>query len=126
MADPGFSRRGGAKSPGRAPTYNFAKFSQNCMKLKEFGPRGAHVPHAPLRSATALNFVNSFWTLPEQLLQCYSQSRWFLSYWLFPKKLLAGTSPRGGSCQQLPLTANGHFSVPQELYQLKSWNGREP
>ena len=33
--------------------------------------------------------------------------------------------PPGHSCQQLPLTANGHFSVPQELYQWKSWNGRE-
>ena len=31
-----------------------------------------------------------------------------------------------GSCRRLPLTANGHFCVPQELYQLKSWNGREP
>ena len=24
------------------------------------------------------------------------------------------------------LTANGHFSVPQELYQSNQWNGREP
>ena len=32
--------------------------------------------------------------------------------------------PRGHSCQGLPLTANGHFSVPQELYQSKSWNDR--
>ena len=31
VADPGFP-------PGRASTYDFAKFSQNCMKLKEFGP----------------------------------------------------------------------------------------
>ena len=37
-----------------------------------------------------------------------------------------GTPSRDGSCQWLPLTANGHFCVPQELYQFKSWNGREP
>ena len=43
-----------------------------------------------------------------------------------PEKLLAGTPPTGGSCWQLPLTANGHFCVPHELYQLKSWNGPEP
>ena len=23
-----------------APTYHFAKFTENCMKMKEFGPRG--------------------------------------------------------------------------------------
>ena len=57
-------------------------------------------------------------------LQCYSQSHWFLSYWLFPK-LLARTPPRGHSCRWLPWTANGRFSVPQELYQSKSWNFRE-
>ena len=25
-----------------------------------------------------------------------------------------------------PFTTNGHFSVPQELYQSNSWNGQEP
>ena len=29
------------------------------------------------------------------------------------------TTSGGRSCQWLPLTANGHFSVPQELYQAK-------
>ena len=48
VADPGFPRGGGANSPGVAPTYEFAKFSQNCMKLKEFGPPGgARVPRVP-------------------------------------------------------------------------------
>ena len=33
---------GAPTSRGRAPTYDFAKYSKkNCMKLKEFGPRGA-------------------------------------------------------------------------------------
>ena len=41
------------------------------------------------------------------------------------KKLPARMPPRGCSCQWLPLTANGHFSVPQEMYQWKSWNVRE-
>ena len=52
VADPGFPLGGGANSPGTgAPTYDFCqKFPKNCMKLKEFGPRGA--PLAPLRSAT--------------------------------------------------------------------------
>ena len=28
--------------------------AENCVKMKEFGPRGARVPGAPLRSATVL------------------------------------------------------------------------
>ena len=46
-----------------------------------------------------------------------------LAPWLLaiPKKLQARMPPRGHSCQQLPLKANGHFSLPQELYHLKSW-----
>ena len=35
-------------------------------------------------------------------------------------------APRGCSRQQLPFIANGQFSIPQELYQSKSWNGWEP
>ena len=38
MADPEFPRGGGANPPG-APTYDFAKFPKNYMKLKEFEPR---------------------------------------------------------------------------------------
>ena len=40
VADPGFPRGGGANSRGGVPTYDFAKISKNCMKLKEFGPPG--------------------------------------------------------------------------------------
>ena len=29
----------------------FKIFAENCMKMKEFGPRGVHVPGAPLRSS---------------------------------------------------------------------------
>ena len=55
VADPGFSRGVGAILPWRVPTYDFAKFSQNCMKLKEFGPPGGHAFLAPpLRSANVL------------------------------------------------------------------------
>ena len=43
-------------------------------------------------------------------------------YGLSPYRTTSG----GCSCQRLPLTANGHFSVPQELYQSNQWNGREP
>ena len=44
----------GAPTPWEAQSYDFSKFSQNCMKLKEFGPPvgEARVPRAPLRSAT--------------------------------------------------------------------------
>ena len=35
------------------PTYDFGKISLKCMKLKEFGPRGAH-PSSPLRSAAEM------------------------------------------------------------------------
>ena len=36
-----------------ALTYNFAKFSEKCMELRNFWPIGVHVRHVPLRSATA-------------------------------------------------------------------------
>ena len=32
VVDPGFPRSGGATLRGERPTYNFAKFSQNCVK----------------------------------------------------------------------------------------------
>ena len=36
-ADPGFLVGGGANPPGGgAPTYNFANFAKNCMKLRTF------------------------------------------------------------------------------------------
>ena len=58
-------------------------------------------------------------------LQRYSQSCWLFGYQPFQKnrRLECPPPPQGLSCWQLPLTANGHFSVPQELYQSKSWNG---
>ena len=46
VADLGFPREGGTNSPGGAggaPTYDFAKFPKNCMKLKEFGRGGGRV-----------------------------------------------------------------------------------
>ena len=62
VAGPGFPRGGGANSSGGAATDDFANFPKNCMKLKEFGPRagggGAHVPRAPLRSATECNLFD--------------------------------------------------------------------
>ena len=49
VADPGFPRRGAPTSKMGASTYYLAKFFPdfNCMKMKEFGPRGrARVPDA--------------------------------------------------------------------------------
>ena len=44
MADPG--RGGGVPTPKNAIIFQF--FAENCMKMKEFGPRGgARVPGAP-------------------------------------------------------------------------------
>ena len=51
VADPGFPRGGGANSSGGRQHMILPNFPKNCMKLKEFEPRGG-VPRAPLRSAT--------------------------------------------------------------------------
>ena len=40
VADPGFPRGGGANSPGGRQHTILPNFPKNCMKLKEFGPRG--------------------------------------------------------------------------------------
>ena len=40
VADPGFPRGGGAKSPGGRQHTILPNFPKNCMKLKEFGPGG--------------------------------------------------------------------------------------
>ena len=40
MADPGFPRGGGANSPGGAPTYDFAKFSQKVHEIERIWTPG--------------------------------------------------------------------------------------
>ena len=46
VADPGFPRCGSANSRGGGRQYTILpNFSKNCMKLKEFGPRG-RIPRA--------------------------------------------------------------------------------
>ena len=51
VADPGFPRGGGANSPGGAPTYDFAKFSQKLHEIERiWAPGGACVPRAPLNA----------------------------------------------------------------------------
>ena len=45
MADLGFPRGGGANSPGGAPTYDFAKFSQKLHEIERiWAPRGGARP----------------------------------------------------------------------------------
>ena len=39
--DPGFPVGGGANHPGGPPTYEIAKFSKNCMKLRKLRAIGA-------------------------------------------------------------------------------------
>ena len=46
MADPGFSRGGGAPTPKLGLFCNF--FAENCMKMKEFGPPGGASLTPPL------------------------------------------------------------------------------
>ena len=50
VADPEFPRRGGGNFQGGDANLLFNQiFPENCMKMKEFGPRGgARVPGAPL------------------------------------------------------------------------------
>ena len=49
VADPGFPRGGGANSPGGAPTYDFAKFSQKVHEIERIRtPGGARPSHPPL------------------------------------------------------------------------------
>ena len=40
VADPGFPRGGGANRPGVAPTYNFAKCSQQLYEIQRIWTRG--------------------------------------------------------------------------------------
>ena len=40
VADPGLPRGGGANSPGGAPTYDFAKFSQKLHEIERIWTRG--------------------------------------------------------------------------------------
>ena len=49
VADPGFPRGGGANSPGGAPTYDFAKFSQKLHEIERiWAPGGARPSRPPL------------------------------------------------------------------------------
>ena len=52
-----------------------------------------------------------------EYLQCYSQSRWLLSYWPFSKKLTLETVP--------PLMALGMEQWNNGIVHVKSWNGWE-
>ena len=48
VADPGFPRGGGANPQGGGASLLFGQhFPKNCMKMKEFGPRGGCASLAP-------------------------------------------------------------------------------
>ena len=44
VADPGFPQGGGANSPGGAPTYDFAKFSQKLHEIERIWTPGGARP----------------------------------------------------------------------------------
>ena len=52
MADPGFHRGGGAKSPGKRQDTIFTKILKMFMLWKKSGPLGGASPLCLLRSAT--------------------------------------------------------------------------
>ena len=66
VADPGFARGEGGNPLCEGAKLLFGqKFPQNCMKIKEFGPRGGRIPGAPPRSANALD-INT----PQKCQKC--------------------------------------------------------
>ena len=76
VADAGFPRGGGARPGG--PTNNFAKFSQKLHEIDRiWTPRGAGVPRAPFRSATAGGGHQNMYSwqasamYPTGMLSCY-------------------------------------------------------
>ena len=75
MADPGFPRGGGANSPGGAPTYDFALFSQKLHKIERiWAPRG-RIPCSPLDPPLIKNtLLNPAWTLAWALTWTLAQT----------------------------------------------------
>ena len=69
MADPGFPRGGGANSPGGAPTYDFAKFSQKLHEIERvWTPRGRASKILLCRSATEISCAGFFELLASPLV----------------------------------------------------------
>ena len=55
---------GGVGGPNPTVGLFFQLFAENCMKMKEFGPRG-RVPGAPLGSANAWSIFQSVYPAPK-------------------------------------------------------------
>ena len=72
VTDPGFPRGGGANSPGGGGRQHtiLPNFPKNCMKLKEFGPRGEGGRTSKIllcRSTTVLDFDCYCYQVPDQI-----------------------------------------------------------
>ena len=77
VSDPGFPR-GEVPTLQGTPTYNFAKFSKNCMKLKEFEPGGVS-KILLCRSATGSIELHLLWSrITEKVLLFRTLTGWFL------------------------------------------------
>ena len=71
VVDQGFPW-GGAPTPRGVPTNNFAKFSQKLHEIERiWTPRGAHIPHVPLRSTTASGLQSQIRHLYSHLAEAY-------------------------------------------------------
>ena len=67
VADPGFARLEVPTSKVGAPTYYFGDiFPENCMKMKEFEPRGGARPWAPLDPSKDLSARPTFGMTPHE------------------------------------------------------------
>ena len=65
MADLGFPRGGGANSPGGAPTYDFAKFSQKLHEIERiWAPRGGARPKFYYVDPPLILVLLQFWCPP--------------------------------------------------------------
>ena len=61
-ADPGFPRGGGANSSGGRQHTILPNFPKNCMKLKEFGPRGGRASLAPPLDPPLFYLIRWIWS----------------------------------------------------------------
>ena len=112
VTDPGFPQGGGANSPGGAPTYDFAKFSQKLHEIERIWTPGARPSH-PLRSATGfiIRIIQQHVCIPLKLAQ-RSKSSEGQSYFMWRPYQLQMTKMLWSMCCTVgTLSADKHSCV---------------